>query len=92
MNKKLDDVMKVDFDIDVNIPKIILKAEEIKKKRKEKMQLIFFMASSVLILVAAFFAIFFGFGRVILYIEFFFFALYPFMLILAAFKAKHREA
>ena len=92
MNKKLDDVMKVDFDIDINIPKIILKAEEIKKKKKEKMQLIFFMVLLVVILAAAFFAISFGFGRVILYIEFFFFAMYPFMLVLAAFKAKHREA
>ena len=90
--KKMDEIKDFDFDINVDISQIILKAENIKTNRKDKKELLLFLGSSLLIVsLVLYLGVFAGAQNLIIYFEIFFFALAPLLIIPAAVAARVKE-
>lgn len=95
MNKAIDRIDKlndIDFDIDINISEIILKAEQVKNKRKDIREFVLFLLVSLSLILAVSILILNGFNKIILYIEIILLVISPYIIIPAAIISKAKEA
>lgn len=90
--KKMDELNNIDFNIDINIPDIIERAEKIKRKRKEKIESLIFILLTSAILSSIIFTIMIGFSKMLIYIQLAFYTFSPFIVLFAAIIVRRNES